>query len=69
MIKQSNTITVNGKEHEVDTTNPMQVHLINQIGAIEQKKNNLRLELELLEMAHHGYSTKLEEALMNEDTE
>ena len=63
MLKQSNTISLNGVDYEVDTESQAQVHMINQIASIEQKMNKLKLEVEELSMAHQGYGIKLEEML------
>ena len=67
--KETNVITINGTDHNVDTMNNEQKHIINQIKVCQAKANSLKAELQIFEVSLPGFTNALIKSVEPEEAE
>ncbi len=67
--EQTNVISINGTEHDVDTMSNEQKHIINQIKVCQAKVNSLKAELQIFEVSLQGFTNALIKSVEPEEVE
>tara|TARA_R100001377_G_scaffold24904_2_gene13450 strand:- start:53 stop:283 length:231 start_codon:yes stop_codon:yes gene_type:complete len=55
----TNVISINGTDHDVNSMSNEQKHIINQIKVCQAKANNLKAELQIFEVSLQGFTNAL----------
>ena len=63
----TNVISINGTDHDVDTMSNEQKHIINQIKVRQAKANSLKAELQIFEVSLQGFTNALIKSVEVED--
>lgn len=62
-----NTVSINGKQYNLDTSNPKEMHLYNQYIAIQKKMIIAKLEYEQLDVAYQVFGQNLLNSINNKE--
>ena len=63
----TNVISINGTEHDVNSMSNEQKHIINQIKVCQTKVNSLKAELQIFEVSLNGFTNALIKSVEVED--
>ena len=63
----TNVISINGTEHDVNSMTDGQKHIINQIKVCQTKVNSLKAELQIFEVSLQGFTNALIKSVEVED--
>jgi hypothetical protein len=63
----TNVISINGTEHDVNSMSNEQKHIINQIKVCQTKVNSLKAELQIFEVSLQGFTNALIKSVEVED--
>ena len=60
---QANTITIDGKEHDINSFSQEQVYMVNQIRDLQTKEGNLKFQIDQITVAKSVFTSKLIESV------
>ena len=60
---QANTITIDGKEHDINNFSQEQVYMVNQIRDLQTKEGNLKFQIDQVTVAKSVFTSKLIESV------
>ena len=63
----TNVISINGTDHDVNSMTDGQKHIINQIKVCQTKVNSLKAELQIFEVSLQGFTNALIKSVEVED--
>ena len=63
----TNVISINGTDHDVNSMTDGQKHIINQIKVCQTKVNSLKAELQIFEVSLQGFTNALIKSVEPED--
>ena len=64
---QTNTITIDGKEHDINNFSQEQVYMVNQIKDLQTKEGNLKFQLDQVTVAKSVFTSKLIESVKEKE--
>ena len=64
---QANTITIDGKEHDINDFTQEQVYMVNQIKDLQTKEGNLKFQLDQVTVAKSVFTSKLIESVKEKE--
>ena len=64
---QANTITIDGKEHDIKDFTQEQVYMVNQIKDLQNKEGNLKFQLDQVTVAKSVFTSKLIESVKEKE--
>ena len=64
---QNNTITIDGKEHDIKDFTSEQVYMVNQIKDLQTKEGNLKFQIDQVTVAKSVFTSKLIESVKAKD--
>ena len=64
---QNNTITIDGKEHDINNFSQEQVYMVNQIKDLQTKEGNLKFQLDQVTVAKSVFTSKLIESVKEKE--
>ena len=64
---QNNTITIDGKEHDIKDFTSEQVYMVNQIKDLQNKEGNLKFQLDQVTVAKSVFTSKLIESVKEKE--
>ena len=59
----NNTITIDGKEHDINSFSQEQVYMVNQIRDLQTKEGNLKFQIDQITVAKSVFTSKLIESV------
>jgi len=64
---QANTITIDGKEHDINDFTQEQVYMVNQIKDLQTKEGNLKFQIDQVTVAKSMFTSKLIESVKEKE--
>jgi len=64
---QNNTITIDGKEHNIKDFSQEQVYMVNQIKDLQTKEGNLKFQIDQVTVAKGVFTSKLIESVKEKE--
>jgi len=64
---QANTITIDGKEHDINDFTQEQVYMVNQIKDLQTKEGNLKFQIDQVTVAKSVFTSKLIESVKEKE--
>ena len=64
---QANTITIDGKEHDINDFSQEQVYMVNQIKDLQTKEGNLKFQIDQVTVAKSVFTSKLIESVKEKE--
>ena len=64
---QNNTITIDGKEHDINNFSQEQVYMVNQIKDLQTKEGNLKFQIDQVTVAKSVFTSKLIESVKEKE--
>lgn len=64
---QANTITIDGKEHDINNFSQEQVYMVNQIKDLQNKEGNLKFQIDQVTVAKSVFTSKLIESVKEKE--
>tara|TARA_B100001057_G_scaffold420190_1_gene440438 strand:- start:2489 stop:2719 length:231 start_codon:yes stop_codon:yes gene_type:complete len=64
---QANTITIDGKEHDINNFSQEQVYMVNQIKDLQTKEGNLKFQIDQVTVAKSVFTSKLIESVKEKE--
>lgn len=64
---QANTITIDGKEHDINDFSQEQVYMVNQIKDLQSKEGNLKFQIDQVTVAKSVFTSKLIESVKEKE--
>ena len=64
---QANTITIDGKEHDINNFTQEQVYMVNQIKDLQTKEGNLKFQIDQVTVAKSVFTSKLIESVKEKE--
>ena len=64
---QNNTITIDGKEHDIKDFSQEQVYMVNQIKDLQTKEGNLKFQIDQVTVAKSVFTSKLIESVKEKE--
>ena len=64
---QANTITIDGKEHDINDFTQEQVYMVNQIKDLQTKEGSLKFQIDQVTVAKSVFTSKLIESVKEKE--
>ena len=64
---KNNTITIDGKEHDIKDFSQEQVYMVNQIKDLQTKEGNLKFQIDQVTVAKSVFTSKLIESVKEKE--